>query len=80
MAYPREVLNDLKWHQGRLAEAMVTYVHRGAPGDVVTICGADITALGRSFFEVGGSSVPYHRIVAISIGATTLYPGPTFRT
>jgi uncharacterized protein (UPF0248 family) len=73
MVFPRAVLNDIKWHQNALAEAEVTYVHRGAPGDVMTIHGADITMLDRSFFEVGGSSIPYHRIVRITLRGRALY-------
>ncbi|HSV42371.1 MAG TPA: RNA repair domain-containing protein [Methanomassiliicoccales archaeon] len=65
MVYPREVLNELKWHHHDLEEAVVTYIHRGAPGDVLVIKGSDITELGRSYFETKESSIPYHRIVRI---------------
>jgi uncharacterized protein (UPF0248 family) len=80
MVFPREVLNDLKWHRNALDEAEVTYIHRGAPGNVMTVRGRDITALGRSFFEVGDSSIPYHRIVAISLRGENIWPDPTART
>jgi uncharacterized protein (UPF0248 family) len=56
-----------------LDEAEITYIHRGAPGDVMTISGKDVTALGHSFFEVGESSIPYHRIVEISLRGEVLY-------
>lgn len=66
---PREVLNDLKWHEHALAEAEITFVHRGAPGDVKHVSGADVVDLGRSFFGLrerhGVSSIPYHRVVRI---------------
>ena len=68
MAFPREILNELKWHPERsLESAEITYEHRGAPGDHVTISGREIEELGRSFFCVGGSRIPYHRIRDIRI-------------
>lgn len=73
MVYPREVLNEVKWRYGALAEVRITYIHRGAPGDVLTIRGADITELGRSFFHTLDSSIPYHRIVHIEWRGRTLF-------
>lgn len=67
VAYPREVLNALKWRPGEgLAEAEITYVHRGAPGDEMTISGSEILELERSFFVTAESKVPYHRIKRIT--------------
>lgn len=43
----------------------VTYVHRGAPGNLATVKGECITELGRSFFIVGDGRIPYHRVVRI---------------
>jgi hypothetical protein len=65
MAYPREVLNRIKWRDGDMSKVLVTYVHRGAPGDLACIRGEDIKNLGRSFFLIGESEVPYHRVVKI---------------
>ena len=73
MVFPRTVLNEIKWHRNALAEAEVTYIHRGAPGDVVMVGSADITALGHSFFEVGKSSIPYHRIAEITLRGMVLF-------
>lgn len=53
--------------------ATVTYVHRGAPNDLMTVKGEDITELGRSFFRVGEGMVPYHRIVRIERGGELLF-------
>ena len=52
---------------------MITYVHRGAPGDEVTILGAQITELERSFFCTVESKIPYHRIRRILLDGKTLY-------
>jgi len=40
----------------------VTYVHRGAPGDLTCVQGEDVVELGRSFFSTPDRTVPYHRI------------------
>jgi uncharacterized protein (UPF0248 family) len=66
MVYPREVLNRLKWDEGEsLDDATVWYVHRGAPGDILSVQGSDIMALGRGFFETDDASIPYHRVTRI---------------
>ena len=58
MAFPREVLNELKWHRGRLGDASITYLHRGAPGDRRAISGSEIVELERSFFTTADSKIP----------------------
>ena len=73
MVYPREVLNRLKWTEGEsLDEAVVWYIHRGAPGDNMRISGASIRSLGKGFFEKGEASIPYHRILRIDYRGKTL--------
>jgi len=73
MVYPREVLNELKWKHHALGEAEITYIHRGAPGDVLTIKGECIANLGRSFFETADATVPYHRIIRIKWNGELLF-------
>lgn len=73
MVFPREVLNELKWHRGRLEDARITYLHRGAPGDRRTISGSEIVALERSFFTTAESRIPYHRIRLIELDGEALY-------
>ena len=73
MAFPREVLNELKWHRGRVSDASITYLHRGAPGDRRTVSGSEIIELERSFFTTAESRIPYHRIRRIMLGGETLY-------
>jgi uncharacterized protein (UPF0248 family) len=66
VVYPKEILNELKWKPGcSLEDAKITYVHRGAPNDEMTIKGSDITALEHSFFVTTESKIPYHRIKRI---------------
>jgi uncharacterized protein len=63
VTYPREVLNQLRWKPGEnLSDASITYVHRGAPGDEMTISGDEIVELERSFFVTKDAKIPYHRI------------------
>lgn len=66
MVYPKEVLNRLRWDASEnLDEAVISYVHRGAPGDVMSVKGSDITSLDKGFFGTADASIPYHRIVRI---------------
>lgn len=74
MVYPREVLNRLRWKDGEsLADAVIWYVHRGAPGDVLKITGKDIISLGRGFFDTADATIPYHRILRIDYRGETLF-------
>lgn len=74
MVYPREVLNRLRWTEGEsLADAVIWYIHRGAPGDVRRIRGDAITNLGRGFFDTDEATIPYHRIVRIDYRGRTLF-------
>jgi len=74
MAFPREILNKLKWEEDSdLSEAEITYVHRGAPGDRITIGGDEIVELERSFFVTQEAKIPYHRITEIRYRGHVLY-------
>lgn len=74
MVYPREVLNRLRWTEGEsLREAVVWYVHRGAPGNVKKIAGASIISLGRGFFDTDEATIPYHRILRIDYRGRILF-------
>ncbi len=74
MTYPRQVLSTLRWKSGEnLAEAWITYVHRGAPGDEMTISGSDIVELERSFFITKDAKIPYHRIKLIRYREKVLF-------
>ena len=74
MVYPREVLNKLKWTEGfSMDDAVIWYVHRGAPGDVMKITGDRISKLDRGFFDTDEASIPYHRILRIDHDGKTLF-------
>lgn len=74
VAYPKEILNKLKWRPGSdLRDAEIHYLHRGAPNDTRTIKGSDILELERSFFVTADGTIPYHRIRKIVCKGETLY-------
>lgn len=62
----KQILDELRWRADRsLADAVIFYVHRGAPGDAMSISGAEIIEMDASFFTTADASVPYHRIFRI---------------
>ncbi|GBE17678.1 MAG TPA: DUF504 domain-containing protein [Euryarchaeota archaeon] len=74
----RKVLCELLWHPEKsLADASITYIHRGAPGDRITISGAEIERLDQAHFiikrRVRETWIPYHRITEIKAGDEVLY-------
>jgi len=74
MVYPRDVLNRLKWTDGEsLDDAVIWYIHRGAPGDNVRIGGNSVRSLGTLFFETAEAEIPYHRILRIDHRGKTLF-------
>ena len=77
VVHPREILNRLKWHERKLGEAIITIVHRGAPGDLKRIKGELIKELGKGFMAVeqpeGEVYIPYHRIVKIEVKNRTIW-------
>ena len=74
MTCPRKVLNELRWKpEEDLAEAWITYVHRGAPGDERSISGKDIVELEQSFFVTEDAKIPFHRIKWIHYRGRVLF-------
>lgn len=74
MTYPREILNRLRWTPGEsLDDALIWYIHRGAPGDCLKVSGSEIRSLGKGFFEMDEASIPYHRILSIDYRGRVLF-------
>jgi uncharacterized protein (UPF0248 family) len=71
-----ETLNKLKW-TGKLADAQIVILHRGAPGDLKAISGAKITSLKRSHFyymdDTRETHIPNHRIVEVRLEGKVLW-------
>ena len=66
VAKARDVLNELKWGQGRdLVEAEI-WVRGRTAEDVKMIRGDEIGDLGRRYFSTATATVPYYKIVRVT--------------
>ncbi|MEE8401527.1 MAG: RNA repair domain-containing protein [Candidatus Hydrothermarchaeaceae archaeon] len=72
----KRILNELLWHPDKSMDGIgIHFVHRGAPGNIRCVSGADVS-LEKSFFVIAGSvetRIPYHRIREIRRGAEVLW-------
>ena len=75
MPSPIDILRRLWWDRSiDFSLARITFVHRGAPGDVATIEGYDVEDFDRSFIVLKtGASIPSHRICRIEHGEAVLF-------
>jgi uncharacterized protein (UPF0248 family) len=73
MVHPlKNILNRLRWDERENPEDyVITYRHRGAPGDAKQINASKIRTLGKSYFTIQEDSpgeeslIPFHRILEI---------------
>ncbi|NYT02372.1 MAG: DUF504 domain-containing protein [Methanosarcinales archaeon] len=70
--HPRHILNEIKWRGLGLDRTEVEILHRGAPHDRIRVLGSDME-LGRSFFRLGETEIPYHRIMRIKYENKTVF-------
>ena len=68
----RDILNEIKWTKN-LAKTEIWILHRGAPGNIKIISGAEITSLETSFFQTSTATIPYHRIMKIMYDKTIVF-------
>lgn len=72
----KRFLNELLWHPEKSLEGVdLTYVHRGAPGDLKNIQAKGL-AFEKSFFVIKNHiemRIPYHRITEIKKGSEVLW-------
>ncbi len=67
----KNILNRLRWDtRENAADYLITYRHRGAPGDRKQIVASQIGKLGNSYFTFNENSeeettIPFHRILEI---------------
>lgn len=76
MAVPvhaRDVLNELKWSRGRLEDAVITYLHRGAPGDVMEVEGRDVREVAPGWLVLEGAQIPWHRVLRIELDGQVVW-------
>jgi uncharacterized protein (UPF0248 family) len=71
----RHIINMILWHpEMDINEIKITYIHRGAPGDLKKINGNSIKRVERGFLILNdGNQIPYHRIVKIEINNKILW-------
>lgn len=61
----RDVLNELRWREGRdLAKAEI-WVRGRTVDDVKVIGGGEVTDLGRRYFSTATATIPFYKIVRI---------------
>lgn len=74
MRTAREVLNELRWRQGRdLSRAEIWIADRRSPSGGRVLSGAKVTDLGRRYFTTARATIPFYKIVKITYGGRTLF-------
>jgi uncharacterized protein (UPF0248 family) len=69
----REVLNEIRWRAGRLADVIVSYRDRTRREQVRLIRGSQIVGLERRYFVVPGGRLPYYKVERIELDGTVLF-------
>ncbi|MEK6851338.1 MAG: RNA repair domain-containing protein [Candidatus Thermoplasmatota archaeon] len=64
MRKAREVLNELRWREGRNLRGAELWV-RGRGVDLKVIGGDEIVELGRRYFSTATATIPYYKVVRI---------------
>ena len=67
------ILNKLKW-TGKLKEARICIVHRGALNNKKIIKGEEVREVKKGYFTYGNNIyIPNHRVIYISLGDNILW-------
>jgi uncharacterized protein (UPF0248 family) len=67
----KNILNRLKWDSSEKAEEyVITFRHRGAPGEARRVKASEIQRLGKSYFTFTSDTgeevtIPFHRILEV---------------
>lgn len=71
----RNIINMILWHpEMEINDTKITYIHRGAPGNLKTINGNSIDGMEGGFVLLKeGTLIPFHRIVKIEINNKILW-------
>lgn len=73
MQKARDVLNELRWREGRDLGKADVWVRGRSATDVKAIGGDEITELGRRSFSTARATIPYYKIVRIVCGDEVLF-------
>ena len=68
----RRILSKILRGSETVSDVELTYIHRGAAGDQVTIKVATISRVGKGSFmlEDGETQIPFHRVLEIKDSAS----------
>ena len=71
----KSVLDMILWHPDMdIKLSKITYIHRGAKGNLKTIQGSQIVRLARGFLILDEETqIPYHRITKIKYKDKTIW-------
>lgn len=63
----KNILNMILWHpKMKISRSKISYIHRGARGNIKTIEGFLIDRLENGFIILkNGNQIPFHRIIKI---------------
>ena len=61
----RDVLNELKWREGRSLAKAEVWVRGRTLDDVKAMGGGEITELGRRYFSTATATIPYYKVLRI---------------
>ena len=76
MRTAREVLNALKWREGRALAKALLWVRGRTAKDVKSIRGVEITELGRRYFSTAEATIPYYKVVRIEYEGVPVFERP----
>ena len=76
MRTARDVLNELKWREGRDLARAVIWVRGRTARDVKSISGGEIIELGRRYFSTASATIPYYKVARIESAGVVLFERP----
>ena len=72
MRKARDVLNELRWREGRDLRKAEVWV-RGRGADEKAIGGDEILDFGRRYFSTATATIPYYKVVRIVYDGETVF-------
>ena len=72
----RDVLNELRWREGRDLARAVVWVRGRWADDLKAVRGEEITELGRRYFSTATATIPYYKVVRIECAGEILFQRP----
>ena len=76
MSRARDVLNELRWREGKDLAHAVVWVRGRRADDVKAIRGEEITEFGRRYFSTATATIPYYKVVRVEYAGEVLFMRP----